>query len=101
MNVNQRLKLRFRMSRLVVIFYGSFLVISIANSQQVEEVRWKSESQVRELYGEPNTVHGPVGTHASYMLWKYDDYTIAFANNRAFHLFKKDSLTKLQLEEER
>lgn len=70
-------------------------------AQDVEEIRWKTEQQVRELYGEPNTVHGPIGTHASYILWKYDDYTIAFANSRAFHLFKNDSLTKLQLEEDR
>jgi len=101
MNINQRLKLQLKISRFIVIFFGCFFVASSANSQDVDEIRWKSENQVRELYGEPVSVHGPVGTHASYILWKYDNYTVAFANNRAFHLFKNDSLTKLQLDEDR
>ena len=74
----------------------------LTQAQEVKDVRWKSESHVRNLYGEPNTIQGPIGTHASYTLWKYDDFSVAFANNRAFHLFNKDSLTKtVELEENR
>lgn len=71
-------------------------------AQDVEQIRWKSEAQVRALFGEPNSIQGPIGTHASYTLWKYDDFTIAFANNRAFHLFNENSLRKeVELEENR
>lgn len=72
-----------------------------AMAQDIEEVRWKSESQVRALYGEPQSITAPVGTHATYTMWKYQDFTVAFANNRAFHLFKKDSLKKFELREDR
>lgn len=70
-------------------------------SQSVEDVRWKSEEQVRAMYGEPESISEPVGTHATYSLWKYENFTVAFANNRAFHLFDKDSLRKFELEEDR
>ena len=70
-------------------------------AQSVDDVRWKSESQVRELYGDPLSVQGPIGTHANYVLWKYADFTVAFANSRVFHVFKKDSLTKVVLQENR
>ena len=100
MNVIQTLK------NIKSVLFSTLLVINVfclsaVNAQEVDEVRWKSEQQVRDLYGDPISVHGPVGTHASYILWKYDDYTVAFANNRAFHLFNKDSLTKIVLEEDR
>jgi len=78
-----------------------FIAVPPSWAQNVDQVRWKSESQVRDLLGNPNSIHGPVGTHASYTLWKYDDFTVAFANNRAFHLFDKDSLKKLELNENR
>lgn len=77
------------------------LSITSVQAQSIEEVRWKSESQVLALYGEPQSVSSPVGTHASYSMWKYADFTVAFANNRAFHLFKKDSLKKFGLDENR
>lgn len=70
-------------------------------AQDVEQVRWKSESQVEAVLGEPQSKTTPVGTHASYTLWKYDGFTVAFANNRAFHLFKNDSLRKMALDENR
>ncbi|MFT5572170.1 MAG: hypothetical protein ACI9FR_001091 [Cryomorphaceae bacterium] len=82
----------------------AFLIVApsgYASAQDIAEVRWKSESQVRALYGEPKSISSPVGTHASYTMWKYEDFTVAFANKRAFHLFDKDSLKKLQLEENR
>jgi len=101
MTIKQKLISKFGMLISFAVASTNLLTTPNLYAQDVDDIRWKSENQVRDLYGEPNTVHGPVGTHASYSLWKYDDYTVAFANNRAFHLFKKDSLTKLQLEEER
>lgn len=71
------------------------------SKMDIDRIRWKTESQVRELLGEPTSVHGPVGTHASYTLWKYPDYTVAFANQRAFHMFDKNSLHKIELNESR
>jgi hypothetical protein len=67
----------------------------------IEQVRWKSEDQVRALLGEPKSIRGPIGTHASYELWSYEGFSVAFANNRAFHLFNENSLHKIQLEENR
>ena len=89
---------------LSMIFMFS-VTASLAQAQQtvpdVEEIRWKSEAQVRKLLGQPNSIHGPIGTHASYTLWKYDKFTVAFADNRAFHLFDKNSLHKIELQENR
>ena len=76
-------------------------MVQSVHAQDVEEVRWKSESHVRNLYGEPNSVRGPVGTHASYQLWTYDNFTVAFANNRAFHLFNNNRSNEFELEENR
>lgn len=86
----------------ITILALSFILIQTSFAQNTEQVRWKSESQVRSLYGQPNSIQGPIGTFASYTLWKYDDFTIAFANNRAFHFFEKNSLRKqVGLEENR
>ncbi|MEO0367889.1 MAG: hypothetical protein AAF197_03780 [Pseudomonadota bacterium] len=75
---------------------------AIQAETQLLEIRWKSEQQIRDAYGEPNAISNPVGTHASYVKWEYDDFVVVFANGNAFHQFKKDSLTKtLQLEEGR
>ncbi len=74
---------------------------SVVNAQDVEQVRWKSESQVEAILGEPQSKTSPVGTHASYTLWQYEGFTVAFANNRAFHLFKNNSLNKMALDENR
>ena len=87
--------------RLLGLVFLTLASSGYANAQDIAEVRWKSESQVRALYGEPKSISSPVGTHASYTMWKYQDFTVVFANNRAFHLFKKDSLKKIQLEENR
>jgi hypothetical protein len=70
-------------------------------SVNLEQVRWKSETQVREMLGDPKSIRGPIGTHASYELWVYDGFTIAFANKRAFHIFDKNSLHKIELQENR
>lgn len=80
---------------------ATFLLASVANAQDINDIRWKSESQVRATLGEPISITPPVGTHASYTLWKYDNFTVAFANNKAFHLFDKNSLKKIELNEER
>ncbi|NND82475.1 MAG: hypothetical protein HKN50_08615 [Gammaproteobacteria bacterium] len=68
----------------------SLISVAVMAQPQVdrEQIRWKSESQVRALLGEPNSVRGPIGTHAQYTLWKYDRVTVAFANRKAFHLFE-------------
>jgi hypothetical protein len=82
----------------MMLFSG---MVTQAFSQNIDQIRWKSEDQVREVLGEPLTVTSPVGTHATYTLWKYERYTIAFADGKAFHLFDKDSLTKFELQENR
>ena len=74
---------------------------SQALAQSVEQIRWKSTSQVRAILGEPENVTSPVGTHASYVLWSYQNFTVAFANGKAFHLFKKNSLNNLSIDEKR
>lgn len=97
MKLNQLVK-----SLMLLIALTSGVLSQASFAQNVEQVRWKSESQVRSLFGEPNSIQGPIGTHASYTLWKYDGFTIAFANNRAFHLFNKNSLRKeVELNENR
>lgn len=73
----------------------------IVSAQSVDDIRWKSEDQVRAILGEPISSTPPVGTHATYTLWKYETFTVAFANNHAFHLFDKDSLKRIELEENR
>ncbi len=78
-----------------------FSVLGQAFAQNVEQVRWKSEAQVREILGEPKSVTPPVGTHATYTMWRYENFTVAFANGKAFHLFGNDSLRKLELDENR
>lgn len=72
-----------------------------ASAQNINDIRWKTESQVRAALGEPNSMSVPIGTHASYTLWQYDNFTVAFANNRAFHMFNKDSLQRMDLNEKR
>ena len=74
---------------------------SVAAAQDINQIRWKSEEQVRQILGEPISTTAPVGTHATYTLWKYDGYTVAFANSKAFHLFRTDSLNKMELNENR
>lgn len=112
MMLNQTLVTNFKNFSWALLMLVSTLWLSasphaqegVSNSDinvDIEQIRWKSESQVRALLGDPNSVHGPVGTHASYTLWKYDDFTVAFANNRAFHLFDKNSLKKFELQENR
>lgn len=77
------------------------LLPSVAAAQDINQIRWKSEEQVRQILGEPISMTSPVGTHATYTLWKYDGYTVAFANSKAFHLFRTDSLNKMELNENR
>lgn len=67
----------------------------------LEQLRWKSQDRVREQLGTPESIRGPIGTHATYQVWQYPDFSIAFANNRVFHVFAKDSLHKLELLETR
>ena len=95
-------KLNQIVKALITIFALTLMLVQPSFAQSDADIRWKSESQVRSLYGDPNSIQGPIGTFASYTLWKYDDFTIAFANNRAFHYFDKNSLRKeVELEENR
>ena len=102
MFINQKSKVVIKIFVSTFVVTGLTLLSNVGWSQdrqfEIEQVRWKSEAQVREMMGEPNSVLGPVGTHASYTLWKYDKVTIAFANNHAFHQFDKDSLKKFKME---
>lgn len=75
-------------------------LLSQAMAQNIDQIRWKSAEQVRSILGEPQSVTPPVGTHATYTMWKYDNYTVAFANGRAFHLFSKTSLRLRKFDEE-
>ncbi len=75
----------------------SGLLTAIAHAQSIDQVRWKSQDKVLALLGEPLSKSSPVGTHATYQLWTYDEFIIAFANQRAFHMFFKDGFTKTTL----
>ncbi len=96
------MKNTLKVSSLHLLTATFFIGFSVAASaQNVDDIRWKTEEQVRSILGEPQSTTSPVGTHASYTLWQYETYTVAFANNRAFHLFNKNSLRKLALDENR
>jgi len=73
------------------------LFVNHAQAQTIEQVKWKDKEEVRQLYGEPENVRGPIGTHASYIIWEYPKFSVAFANDKAIHLFRKDSLKKVVL----
>ena len=78
------------------------LFCAIANqalAQNVDQIRWKNEAQVRSILGDPQSTTSPVGTHASYTMWRYENYTVAFSNGKAFHLFGQDSLRKNRLQD--
>lgn len=101
MILNQLLKAVFKLFfevRKVLVTLPMLVVILFSSAgyaqmpaKNVDDIRWKPEAEVRALFGEPMSVQGPAGTHATYMLWKYGDFTVAFANNRAFHLFNKNN----------
>ena len=84
---------------LVALFCS--LMMTAVSAQSLNDVKWKDQQQVRNLFGEPQKIRGPVGTHANYSLWEYSDFTVAFSNQRAFHLFRKDSLISPSLNEKR
>ena len=68
-----------------------------AYGQSIDQIRWKSQDKVRAILGEPLSKSKPIGTHATYQLWTYDEFIVAFANQRAFHMFFDDSLAKTKL----
>jgi len=86
---------------LIITFIAALLSPNLSSAQSIEQIRWKSEEQVRRILGEPQSTTGPVGTHANYTIWEYPEFKVAFANKRAFHLFHKDSLKKLSINENR
>ena len=75
----------------------SGLLATTANAQSIDQIRWQSQSKVRAILGEPLSKSTPVGTHATYQLWTYDEFIVAFANQRAFHMFFNDGLIKTKL----
>lgn len=75
----------------------SFLFI-LVSSFTLAEVQWKTEDEIRDLYGEPIEISGPVGTHASYQLWSYEGFYVAFSDGRAFHRF--DDVVSSEIEQE-
>ena len=94
---NRKLRTRaFKIRALRRSILALALVLSaLASAQQIPDVaqiKWKSDAEIRVLLGEPQSVTGPIGSHASYTLWKYPDFTVAFANQRVIHVFSKDSL---------
>jgi len=97
--VNQ--KLMAKTSMILAMFLAFVVSLSTARAQDVSDVRWKSTDKVRALYGEPQSVRGPIGTHATYKLWAYDDFVVAFANEKAFHLFSTAAADSMELNEER
>lgn len=94
-------KLIAKTSAVLALILASFGTISAVNAQDVNEVRWKSADKVRAMYGEPQTVRGPIGTHANYTLWSYDGFIVAFANEKAFHLFNTAAGESMNLNEDR
>lgn len=91
---------RFKLKTLLVALMASMFSAAIS-AQDVSQVRWKSEAQVTDILGEPANKSTPIGTHATYSLWTYDGFVVAFANSRAFHLFRIDGSKKMQLQEDR
>jgi len=70
-------------------------------AEYLDQLRWKNTDQVRAVLGEPLSTTPPVGTHATYTMWQYEKCTVAFANGSAFHVFDKNSLRRIDLEENR
>jgi len=89
------------MMKIILLFTTLIFVSGTVNAQELKQIRWKSASQVRQILGEPISITKPTGTHATYTMWKYPGYTVAFSNNKAFHLFRHDSLRRYGIQENR
>lgn len=95
----------------VIAFMCLSLITQSAGAQDLQhsvdvpallgEMRWKTASQVKQMLGAPETIRGPIGTHADYQLWMYPSYSVAIANGRVFHIFDEGSLRKLAVDENR
>ena len=82
---------------LACIIFVCLTGVNDSNAQQEnlkERFLWQSPDQVRAGLGEPNSVRLPVGTHATYTLWEYEQVIVAFANERVIHVFDKNALHK-------
>lgn len=64
-----------------------------SNSPLAQELRatliWQNAETVQARLGAPIAERAPVGTHASYSLWVYEEVVVAFANGRVIHVFDK------------
>ena len=91
--------------KLVPCLSGALLLLAAVNvvaDELRDQYAWQSQEQIRATLGEPNTKTDPVGTHAQYERWVYDDLTVTFANGSVIHVFKNNSLRKtIELNEDR
>lgn len=94
-------KLILKTSTVLAMFLAYTGAIGVVSAQDITDIRWKSADNVRAMYGEPQSVRGPIGTHASYTMWSYDGFVVAFANDKAFHLFSTAAADSMDLNEER
>ena len=89
------------MMKTILLFTALIFVSGTVSAQEINQIRWKSASQVRQILGEPISITKPTGTHATYTMWKYPGYIVAFSNNTAFQLFHHNSLKNYGIEENR
>ena len=78
----------------ILVFLGGVNDLMAQPEGLKEQLLWQSQGQVRAVLGEPNSVRLPVGIHATYTLWEYDQVIVAFANERVIHVFDKNALHK-------
>ncbi len=71
--------------------------VAPSNSTLAQELRaqliWQASDAVRARLGEPMSERAPIGTHASYSLWVYEQVVVAFANGRVIHVFDRHELS--------
>lgn len=72
---------------LLTLLTSTIVQVQSVQAQSRDQIRWKTEAEVRAILGEPNLITAPVGTHKTYTLWEYGTFTVAFSNKRAFHLW--------------
>ena len=84
---------------LVLATFLQAAALTASELPNLDEFRFRSDSFVLERLGEPQRRSEAIGTHASYSLWTYPNFTVAFANRRVIHVFSKDSLRRVELVE--
>ena len=82
---------------LVTVWLLAASAVEASELPDREQLRFRSQSYVTAKLGEPDNKSTPIGTHAEYTLWYYPNFVVAFANGRVIHLFAKDSLHRITL----